>query len=102
MQAGEVFVATTVLLETEWVLRSSYGLSPAMIHRLLRELAGLPGVRVEEPWLLDQALRAMDAGADFADALHVGQARDCEAFFTFDRALVKRARGVWPTPVLSP
>jgi predicted nucleic acid-binding protein len=33
----------------------------------------------------------MVSGLDFADALHLAAARDCEAFVTFDQALVKSA-----------
>ncbi len=36
----------------------------------------------------------MEAGLDFADALHLAQDGSCEAFATFDKKLAKRARGV--------
>jgi predicted nucleic acid-binding protein len=40
----EVFVCTTVLLETEWVLRSAYGYTPLQIGAALSAFAGLPRV----------------------------------------------------------
>lgn len=88
---GGVYVATTVLLEAEWVLRSAYRLPSAEIQRLLREFAGLPDVMIEDRRLLADALDAMHHGLDFADALHLGRTNGCESFVTFDRALAKRA-----------
>ena len=41
---ANVFVSTTVLLESEWVLRSAYGLAAKEIAMALRAFAGLPGV----------------------------------------------------------
>ena len=93
IEAGDIFVATTVLLESEWVLRSGYGFAPVQIAGALRGFAGLPGVAVEEPALLAEALHRLAEGMDFADALHLGGAEHCTAFLTFDRGLVKAAAG---------
>ena len=41
----DVFVATTVLLETEWVLRSAYAFDPAQVCKALRAFAGSHGSR---------------------------------------------------------
>jgi predicted nucleic-acid-binding protein len=89
--AGDVFIATTVLLEGEWVLRSAYGLAADRIANAFRGLAGLPGVSVEDPALLAQALDWMSDGMDFADALHLAKAGGCAAFLSFDRRLAKVA-----------
>jgi predicted nucleic acid-binding protein len=80
-----VFVCTTVLLETEWVLRSVYGYAVPHVARALRAFSGLPHVVLEDPSLAAQALDWMEAGLDFADALHLAKARGCEAFISFDR-----------------
>jgi predicted nucleic acid-binding protein len=45
---NDVFVCTTVLLETEWVLRSVYGFSAAQCAKALSDFAGLPGVSLED------------------------------------------------------
>jgi predicted nucleic-acid-binding protein len=82
-----IFVSTTVLLETEWVLRQGYGFAPAVLVSALRSLAGLPNVTLEEPIRIASALDWAERGLDFADALHVAAARDCAAFVTFDKAL---------------
>ena len=87
----DVFVATTVLLETEWVLRSVYGLSPAEVVIALRALAGLPRVTLEDPDAVVRALGWMDDGLDFADALHLAKASACAAFVSFDKRLARAA-----------
>ncbi len=86
-----VFVATTVLLEVEWVLRSARGYRQDALAAALTAFAGLPTVTLENPAAVSRALDNMASGLDFADALHLAAARDCEAFVTFDQALVKSA-----------
>lgn len=93
VDAGDVFVGTTVLLETEWVLRSVYGLPSQDVADALRAFAGLPGVSVESPAFLAGALGRARAGMDFADALHLGAATNCEEMLTFDRRFIETARG---------
>jgi predicted nucleic-acid-binding protein len=96
VEGGEVYVATTVLLETEWVLRSAYGYQGARICTAFEAFAGLPGVTIEDPDLLGLAIGLARKGLDFADALHLGRAQECEAFVTFDRKLVKAVKGLGP------
>lgn len=88
-----VFVATTVVLETAWVLRSVYGFARVDVSRALRAFAGLRTVELEDPDRAIQALENADKGMDFADALHLGAADHCEAFLTFDRKLIRVAEG---------
>ena len=88
---NDVLVSTTVLLETEWVLRGVYGLRRAEIIVALRGFAGLARVTLQDP---DTAARALDwaeGGLDFADALHLASAATCEAFVSFDRAFARAA-----------
>ena len=100
--AGDIFIARTVLLESEWVLRSCYDFAPTRIAGALRGLAGLPGVTVEEPPVLAQALDWMESGMDFADALHLAKAAGCAAFLSFDRKLAKTAASRSAVKVGSP
>lgn len=102
VEAGEVFVATTVLLETEWVLRSTYALTPRDIVHGLRQIVGVPQIRVEDPERVARALDWAEAGLDFADALHLAAAQDCDAFMSFDRRLQKAAAGVSDITVIEP
>jgi len=92
IDAGDVFVSTTVLLESEWVLRSVYGFGGEEVAAALRAFAGLPGVSAENPALLAEALDRAEKGMDFADALHLGAAARCEVMLTFDQRLIKLAR----------
>ena len=99
--AETVFVATTVVLETAWVLRSVYGFAQADGIRALRAFAGLPSVALEEPDRTIQALNNADKGMDFADALHFGAADQCGVFLTFDRKFIRAAEG-GGVPVVEP
>ena len=92
VEAGDLFVTLTVMLEAEWVLRSVYDHTGQQVAAALRSFAGLPGVTVEEPERLAAALDRAEAGMDFADALHLGGTAGCTAFLTFDRRFVKAAR----------
>lgn len=87
-----VFVTLTVLLETEWVLRSAYGFEPARVIGALRALAGLRNVVVQDAPSLAKALAWAERGVDFADALHLSQTSDCDAFLSFDVRLAKAAK----------
>ena len=87
-----VFAGVTVILETEWVLRSTYEYRPAEIAHALRVFAGLPTVTVEDGAIVAAALGLAETGMDFADALHLGRAAHCEGFASFDRKLVKAAK----------
>ncbi|ESY73325.1 type II toxin-antitoxin system VapC family toxin [Mesorhizobium sp. M0051] len=87
-----VFVAVTVILEAEWVLRSAYGYDQTEIIRALRGFGGLATVEVEEAATVSFALDLAQTGMDFADALHLGKSAHCTGFATFDRKLVKAAK----------
>lgn len=88
----KVFVALTVILEAEWVLRSGYGFDRATVVKALRAFAGLPNILIDNRAALASALEWAEAGMDFADALHLAQAVDCEAFISFDGRLARAAR----------
>ena len=91
--AGQpVFASVTVVLETEWVLRSTYEYDPADIARVLRAFGGLPTVTVEDGPVVAAALDLAERGMDFADALHLGKAAHCEGMASFDRKFVKAAK----------
>lgn len=87
-----VFLAKTVLLELEWVLRAAYRLPPGAIHDSLLRLCGLPQVHVEQADQVAQALDDFADGMDFADALHLAAAQVNGGFYSFDAALVRTAK----------
>jgi predicted nucleic-acid-binding protein len=92
VDAEIVFVGTTVLLETEWVLRSVYGFSSVKVAKALHAFAGLPNVTLDDPASIAKALDWTARGMDFADALHLAKAEGCDAFVTFDRQFAKSTK----------
>ncbi len=91
-RSGPGFIAKSVLLEAEWVLRYSYELGADAILRSLQAVLGLENVAVEDPKSVTGALRLFERGLDFADALHIASSAQAKRFVTFDARLVKRAR----------
>ncbi|KAA1183819.1 type II toxin-antitoxin system VapC family toxin [Rhizobium tropici] len=87
-----VFVSVTVMLETEWMLRSAYGYKASDVARALRAFGGLQTVTVEDAAVVADAIDLAEGGVDFADALHLSRAGHCDGFATFDRRLVKAAQ----------
>lgn len=88
---NQIFIADTVLLETEWVLRHAYQLDATDIHSALSSLLGLDNVLVRDQVAVQQALKWFQAGMDFADAWHLALSQSCEQFATFDLKLIKKA-----------
>lgn len=88
----QVFVLNTVLLETEWVLRSVVKASRTEINDRFRDLLYMPSVELESPQFVLKALDLHQQGMDFADALHVSELRSGDRFVTFDRDLVRLAQ----------
>jgi predicted nucleic-acid-binding protein len=85
-----VYVPVTVMLELEWVLRSRYGFSPAVLARALAKIAALENVVLGEQQAVLAAVENFRRGWDFADALHHALSAGCDGFATFDSTLVKR------------
>ena len=86
------FVSVTVLLEFEWVLRGFYELPPRGISRVLRALASLQHITLEDRDAVLAALDSFDRGLDFADALHLARSSRASGFVTFDQRLARRAK----------
>jgi predicted nucleic-acid-binding protein len=84
-----IFIATTVLLETEWVLRRGYRQQPPAIAAALDALIGLPNVTCENEASVRQALAWHQQGMDFADALHLAASTSATRFVTFDRDIIR-------------
>ena len=97
-----LFVSKTVLLETEWVLRGVYDLPPEQVLPALRAFAGLPGVSVEDAELVARAMDWAEAGMDFADALHLAAAAECESFLTFDKRFARSGAHLSGIPIKAP
>lgn len=86
------FIPVTVLLEFDWVIRGFYALPCAHIGRVLRALAGVNHLVLEDRKMALNALDHYDQGLDFADALHLARSKRATAMMTFDQRLAKRAK----------
>ena len=83
-------VFTTVILETEWVLRSVYAYSPAQFAAFIDWLGTHSQIEFADVALIRDSLAHHRAGLDFADALHIAQAPGTP-FLTLDRKLLRKA-----------
>ncbi len=92
--AERSFVSVTVLLELEWVMRGFYRLPDADISRVLRALASIEHITLEDRNAVLLAVDAFDQGLDFSDALHLARSSRSSGFATFDQGLAKRAKGL--------
>jgi predicted nucleic-acid-binding protein len=92
------FVSVTVLLELEWVMRGFYELNAKDISRVLRSLASIEHITLEDRDAVLVALDAFDRGLDFADALHIARSSRASGFVTFDQRLAKRAKALALAP----
>lgn len=87
-----VFVSHLVLLETEWVLRSRYNLSKALVVETLSGLLDVAEIQFEDEPAIEEALFVWkDATADFADCLIGAKNRrlGCRATASFDAKACK-------------
>ena len=89
-----VFIAKSVLLETEWVLRYTYEFKPAAILDAFKKFLGLPEITIEDPACITQALQWYSHGLDFADALHLASNQKAEKFATFDKNFIRKAKSL--------
>lgn len=91
LHGQELWLAKTVLLELEWVLRFSYELDREKVREALRRIIGLRQLHVEDRLTVVRALEWYGDGMDFADALHLAASAATESFATFDRKLASIA-----------
>jgi len=94
---NEVFISRTVLLETEWILRSVYKNARDNITLFFDSVLSTKNLNVENAYEVSQAIKWYKLGADFADALHLCISRDY-LFHTFDKKFCKSARDTDITP----
>jgi predicted nucleic-acid-binding protein len=94
-----IALAHTVLLETDWVLRRGYRFARGEVSAALRRLLGMGTVFCARRDAVLNALRAVEQGCDFADALHACAAdHPVSVFVTFDRDFVAQAGQIGGLP----
>ena len=97
-----IYIPTTVVLETEWVLKYAYYFTSSNIISAFRSLFGLPNVELEDPIETAQALEWNEQGMDFADALHLAKSKGTVKFITFDKKLISKAKTLADIPTGKP
>ena len=102
IEQNTIFLAKTVLLETEWVLRYTYAFDRPAVADALGKVCGLSQIQVEDAFSIQRALTWHQQGFDFADALHLAASQQADTFYSFDRQLIKMAKGAKTTPVAKP
>jgi predicted nucleic-acid-binding protein len=93
-----VLVSLPVLMETEWVLRSRYGMPRDVILRMFRKALETHELSFEDEPAVEEALfHWKDSACGFADCLIVAHNRQlgCRATATFDDKAA-RLRGTQP------
>lgn len=83
-----LFVPVTVVLELEWVLRSSFGFVKEDIIQVVSNLLSAAELSFESERALEVALHLFREGpAEFADCVHVALASQAgeQPLWTFDR-----------------
>lgn len=93
VREGEsLFVPVTVMLELEWVLRSSFGYAKDQTMQALSDLLSAAELSFESDRAIEVALELYRRGpADFADCLHVALAAQAGKLplWTFDKGAAK-------------
>lgn len=89
---NDVFISLLVVQETEWVLRSRYGMQNTEIIEAISGLLDAAEIRFEDEPAIEEALFGWkDSAADFSDCLIGAHNRrlGCSATVTFDTKAVK-------------
>lgn len=90
-------IPRTVVLETEWVLRSFYKVPRERMAAFFRLLLRSENALVENHGVVERALTWYEQGADFADALHLAACEGAE-MQTFDDRFCRPARASKQAP----
>ena len=76
------------------MLRAAYELPPTEICHALRSVFGLEQVTTEDPGSIALIIDWHEKGMDFVGAFHLASSQHQTSLKTFDRALIKRAKGL--------
>jgi predicted nucleic-acid-binding protein len=103
VSAQPTFIAKTVIVEFEWVLRGVYGYSRAAIVSALESVLASGDVELEDSASIVRALDWFRRGMDLADAVHLASSPHVDSFVTFDASMRRRAVAlVTKPPVVAP
>jgi len=97
-QSDDLWIAKTVLLETEWVLRYTYKLKRGAIRETLLGILGYRRAQVEDRSAVLRALDLYEKDFDFADAVHLSSSGESDRFVTFDKNFAEAAQAMGAGP----
>jgi predicted nucleic-acid-binding protein len=93
IRAGEtLYVPVTVLLEVEWVLRTSFALSKAQVVAAISRLLSASELSIANETAIESALNLyQNHSADFSDCVHIALSHTAgeSPLWTFDKAASK-------------
>jgi predicted nucleic-acid-binding protein len=95
---GQVFVPVSVMLESEWVLRSNFGFKRDQICDAFERVLGVASITIQDDNTVENAVASCRRGLDFADALHLHSSDGCEVFYTFDDLFIRKAKRATSVP----
>lgn len=99
----DVFIPDTVLLESEWLLRSVMKLDRVRINKMFATLVASDNIAFADRRRIADIVTSHRAGLDFADAMHLHGSDGCSGFASFDADLIKRAKKIAGSiPVVTP
>jgi predicted nucleic-acid-binding protein len=87
-----LWISVTVLLETQWVLRSRYQWASEAIVAFFNNLLAVTTVQFEDENKVSLALSWVRQGADFADALHLARKPANSKLLSFDADFCKNVK----------
>ena len=99
----EIFVPDSVLLETEWLLRSVMNLDRSQINRTFATLVASTNIRFSNRRGVADVVASHSAGLDFADAMHLHASDGCDGLASFDADFKRRAKKIpGAIPIVTP
>jgi predicted nucleic-acid-binding protein len=97
LETHQVFIPRTVLLETEWGLRSIYKKPRIEVSDFFAKTLNTENLFLENPVEIKNAIEWYNLGADFADAMHLCMCEESK-IHTFDGDFCKAAKKLGVTP----
>lgn len=99
----DVFVPDSVLLETEWLLRSVMRLDRDHINKTFATLVASANISFSDRRGIADVVASHGAGLDFADAMHLHASNGCDGLASFDADFKRRAKKIaGAIPVVTP
>lgn len=94
-----LFVAKTVIIELEWILRGVYKFPVSAVISVFEHLCGLSHITIEDKNVIVHAIEFTRAGIEFTDALHLASSYHCKKLLSFDKKFSNKFSSNGFTPI---